>query len=157
WAIGVYRDWVDRIAAAGFGILVENEAQGCLLGSVAEIQMFFTALDRPVARYTWDVQNLWQSGTFPSLEVYRHLRPLIGAVHLKGGRASEDGETLEWAASLDEASWPVLEIVRAVVEDGVAPYLCLNPSHGRKPASWNVWEVAQREVAFLRREIEGIA
>lgn len=153
WVIGVYRDWVDRIAAADFGILIENEAWECLLGSVADIQLFFAELDRPVARYTWDVQNLWQMGTFPSLDVYRELKPLIGAVHLKGGRAGDDGKTLERAAPLEEASWPVLEIVRAVVADGVAPYICLNPSHGKKPTDWNVWEVAQSEIAFLRREI----
>jgi hypothetical protein len=156
WAIGVYRDWVDQIAASGFGVLIENETRGCLLGSVTDVQSFFAILDRPVARYTWDVQNLWQSGTFPSLEVYQQLQPLIGAVHLKGGR-SEDNQTLKWAAPLDEASWPVLDIVREIVADGVAPFICLNPSHGQKPPGWNDWEVAQREVAWLRREIKGIA
>lgn len=157
WAVGVYREWVDRITSAGFGVLIENEAKGCLLGSVTDVLVFFEALDRPAARYTWDVQNLWQSGTFPSLDVYRQLKPLIGAVHLKGGRAGDDGITLERAASLEDASWPVLNIVRAVVADRVAPYICLNPSHGQKPVGWNVWEVAQREIAFLRREIPEIA
>ena len=155
WVMGVYRDWGDEIAASGFGILIENETRGCLLGSVADVQSFFAILDRPAARYTWDVQNLWQSGTFPSLEVYRQLQPLIGAVHLKGGRRDDD-QTLKWAAPLDEASWPVLEIVRAIIADGVAAFICLNPSHGHKPPGWNDWEVAQREVAWLRREIKGI-
>jgi sugar phosphate isomerase/epimerase len=155
WVMGVYRDWVDQIAASGFGILIENEARGCLLGSVTDVQSFFAILDRPAARYTWDVQNLWQSGTFPNLEVYRQLQPLIGAVHLKGGR-SDDNQTLKWTAPLDEASWPVLDIVREIVADGVAPFICLNPSHGLKPPDWNDWEVAQHEVAWLRREIKGI-
>lgn len=157
WAMNVYREWIDRITTAGFCVLIENEARGCLLGSAGDIQDFFALLDRPAARYTWDVQNLWQSGTFPSLEVYEQLRPLMGAMHLKGGRTGEDGHTLAWAAPLDEASWPVLDIVRAVVADGVAPYICLNPSHGQKPPGWNGWEVAQREIAFLRREIPQIA
>lgn len=158
WVMGVYRDWADQIAQAHFGVLIENETQGCLLGSIGDIQTFFAELNRPeTVGYTWDVQNLWQSGTFPTLDVYHQLKPLIGAVHLKGGRAGDDGKTLEWAAPLDEASWPVLEIVRAVVEEGVAPFICLNPSHGQKPLGWNVWEVAQREIAFLRREVKGIA
>lgn len=156
WVIGVYRDWVDRIIAAGFGVLIENESRGCLLASVADVQQFFEALHHPLARYTWDVQNLWQNGTFPTLEVYRQLRPLIGAVHLKGGRSGNDGQTLEWAVPLDEASWPVLDIVRAVVTDGVAPYVCLNPSHGQRPLGYDNWEVAQREIQFLRREISQI-
>ncbi|MES2461766.1 MAG: TIM barrel protein [Armatimonadota bacterium] len=157
WVIGLYRGWVDRITDAGFGVLIENEAWDCLLGSVRDIQIFFADLQRPDVRYTWDIQNLWQMGTFPTLDVYRELRPLIGAVHLKGGRAGDDGKTLAFAAPLDEASWPVLDIVRAVVADGAAPYICLNPSHGQKPPGWNNWEIAQREVAFLRREIRGIA
>lgn len=156
WVIGVYRDWVDKITDAGFGVLIENEARGCSLGSVADVQRFFEALSRPRARYIWDVQNLWQSGTFPTLEFYEQLRPLIGAVHLKGGRSGEDERTLEWAAPLDEASWPVLDIVRAVARDGVAPFVCLNPSHGQRPPNWDGWEVAQREVAWLRREVREI-
>lgn len=156
WLLGVYRDWIDQIAAAGFGILIENEARGCLLGSVADIKTFFEALNRPAARFTYDVQNLWQSGVFPSLEVYRALKPLIGALHLKGGRGDENGE-LKWAAPLDEASWPVLPIVRAIVADGVAPFICLNPSHGQKPEGWDNWQIAQREIAFLRREFKEIA
>ncbi|MDQ3815236.1 MAG: xylose isomerase [Armatimonadota bacterium] len=157
WLIGVYRDWIDRITAAGFGVLIENEVRGCLLASVEDVVAFFAALDRPAtARYTWDVQNLWQNGTFPTLEVYRRLRPLMGALHLKGGRADARG-ALKWAAPHDEASWPVLDIVRAVVADGVAPFICLNPSHGEKPAGWNGWDVAQREVAWLRRAIKEIA
>jgi len=156
WVIAVYRDWVDKITAAGFGVLIENEAWTCLLGSVADIQRFFAELDRPAARYTWDIQNLWQTGTFPDLEVYHALKPLIGAVHLKGGRAGDDGKKLEWAAPLDEASWDVPGIVRAIVSDGVSPYICLNPSHGKKPPGWNLWEVTQREIAFLRREIPEI-
>lgn len=159
WAAGVYRDWTDRVAAAGFGVLIENEAKGCVLGSVADVLGFFDALDRPASavRYTWDVQNLWQSGTFPTLDVYRELRPLIGAVHLKGGRAGDDGVTLEWAAPLEEASWPVLDVIRAVVADGAVRFVCLNPSHGTKPPGWDVWGVAQRDLAFLRREIPEVA
>lgn len=153
WLIGIYRAWVDRITTAGCGVLIENEAQGCALASVNDISLFFAALERPKARFTWDVQNLWQNGVFPSLEIYRQLEPLIGAVHLKGGRADENG-ALKWAAPLDEASWPVLEIVRAVVTDGAASFICLNPSHGEKPAGWDNWQVAQREIAWLRREIE---
>ena len=155
WIFGVYRDWVDEITAVGCGVLIENEARGCVLSSVADVKLFFQMLNRPNARYTWDVQNLWQNGTVPSAEVYQSLKPLMGALHLKGGRAGENG-ALKWAAPLDEASWPVLKIVRAVVADGVAPFICLNPSHGEKPAGWDNWQVAQREVAWLRREIEEI-
>jgi hypothetical protein len=102
------------------------------------------------------VQNLWQNGTFPTLEVYHQLRPLMGALHLKGGRADEAGNLL-WVAPLEEASWPVLEIVRAVIADGVAPFICLNPSHGQRPAGYDDWQVAQRDIEFLRRHVKGIA
>jgi sugar phosphate isomerase/epimerase len=157
WFVAVYRDWIDRLGDAGCGVLIENEASGCVLATPADITLFFARLNHPSARFTWDVQNLWQRGTFPSLETYQRLSPYIGEIHLKGGRHDGSGETLTEASSLEEASWPVVEIVRAVLEDGLVSYLCLNPSHGARPPDWDTWEVAQRDVAFLRREIPGIA
>lgn len=156
WVIGVYREWVDRIAGAGLKPILENETHDCSFNTPADITGFFTALDRPAARYTYDVQNLWQNGTFPSLEIYRRLRPFMGALHLKGGRSEAPGGPLVHAAPLEEASWPVLEIVRAVIADGITPVICLNPSHGAQPPGWDIWETACRDLAFLRREISEV-
>ncbi len=44
----------------------------------------------------------------------------------------------------------------AAIADGVAPVICLNPSHGAKPPGWEPWEIACRDLAFLRREIREI-
>lgn len=153
WVFDVYREMVDRIVESGHRCLIENEIDDTIFNRVASIQGFFDELRRPGRAYfTWDIQNLWQCGVFPTLDVYRQLKPLIGCVHLKGGR-SEDGKTLAWASSLEEASWPVADIMRAVVADGVSPVICLNPSHGKPPPDFDPWEVVQRDVAFLRKEV----
>ncbi len=156
WLMGVYREWVDRIDAAGFAPIIENEINHNLFFTPADIVGFFTALDRPAARYTYDVQNLWQSGTFPTLAVYQQLRPFIGALHLKGGRSEVPGGPIVHAAPLEEASWPVHEIVRAVITDAISPVICLNPSHGAQPPGWDIWDVAYRDLAYLRRNFPEI-
>jgi sugar phosphate isomerase/epimerase len=159
WAFEVYREMIDRIAAAGFQPTIENEVHDCIFASPAEILAFFETLDCPgKVHLTWDVQNLWQMGSAPpSLDVYQSLRPLIGGCHLKGGRSEGGGgQALVWASALEDASWPVTEVVRAVVTDGNVPVICLNPSHGKQPPGYDGWEVTQRNIAFLRREIEGI-
>src|SRR5207237_198766 len=71
--------------------------------------------------FTWDVANLWQMGTFPTLEVYAQIKHLIGYVHVKGGLKGDRESAFGWASSLEDASWPVAEIVKAVISDGVSP------------------------------------
>ncbi|MES3020303.1 MAG: xylose isomerase [Pseudomonadota bacterium] len=154
WVFGVYADMVDRIDAAGFQTLIENEPDNMILATPEGILRFFERVDRPgKVKYTWDIQNLWEAGVYPTLAVYRQLKPLIGCIHLKGGRTDGDGRKLVHASSLEDASWPVLDIVRAVVADRVAPIICLNPSHGKKPPGFDIWEVAQRDIAFLRQHV----
>ncbi len=154
WTFGVYREMVDRIAASGRRVLIENETGNVILNHPDSIARFFELLDRnDKARYTWDVQNLWQTGVFPSLDVYRQLQPILGCLHLKGGRTEGDDQKLVYASSLEDASWPVVDIVGTAVNDGVAPFLCLNPSHGEKPPGYDGWKTTQNDVAFLRRTI----
>lgn len=153
WVFGAYAGLVDRITAAGCQALIENEPSSMILTRPEGILRFFERLDRPRARYTWDVQNLWEVGVFPTLDVYRQLKPVIGCIHLKGGRTEAGGRELVHASALEDASWPVLDIVRAAAADGVAPFFCLNPSHGRKPPGFDIWDVALRDIAFLRRHV----
>ena len=120
------------------------------------IVSFFDALDRPNAvALIWDVQNLWQMGTFPSLDVYRMLKPLIGMIHVKGGRAEVPGGALVWKAGLEQASWPVVSILKAALADGVSHVICLNPSHGEKPNGYV--ENTEANLQFLRDSIKEIA
>jgi len=152
WLVSLYGEAVDRIHDAGFAATIENEVHGCIFSTPDEVIAFFDALGRrDKCCLTWDVQNLWQMGTFPSLEVYERLRPLIGYYHLKGGRAEQEGGDLVWAASLEDASWPVLEITGAVIRDGVSPAICLNPSHGERPDGYDGTSVWQQDLAFLRQ------
>lgn len=153
WVFGVYAEMVDRMVAAGVRVLIENETPGVIFNAPAGVVRFFERLDRAGrAHFTWDVQNFWQMGVLPTMEVYRTLKPLMGCLHLKGGR-SDDGQTLKWASALEDASWPVREIVRTTVTDGVAPVICLNPSHGEKPPGYNGTAVLEKDLAFLRREL----
>jgi sugar phosphate isomerase/epimerase len=104
--------------------------------------------------FTYDVQNLWQMGTFPTLDVYRTLKPLIGYFHLKGGKAGDDGRLL-WKSTLEDASWPVVEMTREVVRDGVSPVICLNPSHGGKLEGYDYNRMVQRDLEYIRSVLEG--
>lgn len=154
WVFPVFREMIDRMTGTGQQVLIENEAAGAIFNTTAGVQGFFERLDRPGrARLTWDVQNFWEAGVFPSLDVYRALKPLIGCIHLKGGRTEGNGRELVWASSLEDASWPVAEIASAAVADRVAPFICLNPSHGKRPPGWNLVEITRRDVDFLRRTI----
>ncbi len=154
WLPPLYAEAVDRIHAAGFQTVIENEIDGCIFATPGEIVDFFTALDRrDKVSYTWDVQNLWQMGTFPTMEVYQKLRPFIGYLHLKGGIAGEDGRTLRWRSTLEAASWPVLAITRAAMADGISHGICLNPSHGDFHPDHSMEGSCERDLAFLRREL----
>jgi Xylose isomerase-like TIM barrel. len=159
WIFGAYREMAERITAAGFQATIENEVHHCILATPDDVTGFFARLEPrlPGLFFTWDVQNLWQMGVFPSLAVYQQLKPLMGGLHLKGGRTGDNGDALVWASDLADASWPVKEIVQAAVADGVAPVICLNPSHGATPEGFDGAAVTERNIAWLRREIEGIA
>ena len=157
WLIPVYREAVDRIHRAGLSATIENEVHGCILSTPHEIVVFLEAMDRRrECCFTWDVQNLWQMGTFPTLEVYRRLKPWIGYFHLKGGRAEVEGGELVWASSLADASWPLLEITGAVIRDGVSPVICLNPSHGKRPEGYDPATVWQQDITFLRESFPAV-
>ncbi len=138
WIFDLYREAIDRFSEKGFPVVIENEIHHCIFSSVEEIVDFFTHLDRRgKVSMIWDIQNLWETGTFPSLAVYEILKPWIGAVHVKGGYTNLPGSRMTAASSLRDASWPVLDICRTVVADGVSPVLCLNPSHGIRPPGWS--------------------
>ncbi len=155
WLVGLFREAVDRIAAAGFSATLENERGGCILAHPAEIRTFFGMVDRPGRlSLTWDAANMWQAGTLPDLAVYESLKPLIRYVHVKGGRADTKGGI--WRSALSDSSWPVLEVVRRVVDDGVSPVICLNPSHGKRPQGFSDAGLVERDIQFLRENVPGI-
>ena len=156
WLLDAYRAAVEQIVRAGYGAVIENEVAGTIWSRPEEITSFFRALDRPAARLIWDIQNLWQMGTFPSLEVYRHLRPLIALVHVKGGMAEVPGGPLVWRSSLADATWPVIPILRAVIADDASPVICLNPSHGKAKPGYDYTDVAERDIRFLRQNLSEI-
>ena len=167
WVYAAYRDAIDQIEAASLEATIENEPN-TILSTPEETVSFFRLLDRPHATFTWDVQNMWQSGTFPSLDAYRTLRPVTDYVHLKGGRASHDApRKLVFRCPLEQASWPVREIVADVLADGASPVICLNPSHGAVADDYALAALAgtpemvraeaQRDVGFLRATFREIA
>ncbi|MDF2722819.1 MAG: xylose isomerase-like barrel [Paenibacillus sp.] len=154
WLFPMLRDAVDRLSAEGFGVTIENECESNIFAKPQEINAFFDALDRPGSVFfTYDVQNLWQMGTFPSLDTYRTLKPLIGYFHLKGGRAGENGR-LMWKSALEDASWPVAELTLEVVRDGVSPTICLNPSHGGALEGYDYSRMCTRDLDYIRSVIQ---
>lgn len=160
WVIPAYREAIDRVAELGVAVTIENEWRNCIITTADDAHAFFDAVDRKgVVGYTWDVQNQWTSGFFPSVAEYRRMSALIQYVHLKGGQYADPvTRELAWRAGLAEASWPVREIVQAVLDDAVSPVICLNPSHGELKASYDYdyATVTKRDIDFLRAEFEGI-
>lgn len=160
WVAEVYREAAQRIVDAGFIPTMENEVRNCFLAQPRDFVEFVDWVQPPEQfQITWDIQNAWQMGSFPTIEAYRTLRPLIGYVHTKGGRAADDDPTrLKWNVGLEDASWPVAEIIQAVVDDGVSPVICLNPSHGELPphTQLDFAGTTEKDLNFLRTNIKGV-
>ena len=157
WALPLYVEAIDRIHQAGFHTTIENETGQCILSKPTEILDFFAELDRAdKVSFTWDVQNLWELGTFPSVAAYRAFKHLVRYYHLKGGQHNESSRDLRWRSSLEDASWPVVDITREVVADGATPVICLNGSHGAKKEGYDYTNIVQRDMAFIRNAIAEI-
>lgn len=151
WLFELYREAIDRIHAAGFKATIENEVDGSLFAHPLEVIDFFEALGRDGrVSFTWDVQNFWEQGTFPSVQVYEALQPLIGYYHLKGGQTDDSAQALCWRTCLEDASWPVAEVTQRVIADGVSPVICLNPSHGKTKPGYDYTNTFERDLAFVR-------
>lgn len=150
WLIGLYQTAIDRLSAAGFQTVIENETDS-LLASPEEIIDFFAKLDRPGQVYfTYDVQNLWQMGTYPSLDVYRRLKPMMNFFHVKGGIEDPETRGLQWKSSIEDATWPVEELTRQVVRDGISPVICLNPSHGAAKPDYDYSDVFRKDLEYMK-------
>jgi sugar phosphate isomerase/epimerase len=158
WLVVVCREAVDLLTDAGVLACFENDAFDCCLSTPEEFIDFFGWLDRPrAAGLTWDVQNQWASGVFPTLDIYRQLKPLIRYCHVKGGQFEGNSDRLAWNVALEDASWPVVDITSAVVSDGVSPVICLNPAqHGHQKPGYNYEGIVSRDLAYLRRSVPGI-
>lgn len=157
WLWDMYREAIDRIDEAGFQVTIENESPNCILSTPGQVNAFFAQLDRRgKVFFTYDVQNLWRMGTYPSVEAYESMKGLIGYLHLKGGQAIASGQPLEWRSSLEDATWPVAKITQYAVNDGVSPVICLNPSSGKKPEGYIDELVYKQDLAFIRKHITGV-
>jgi len=157
WLIPLYAEAIDGLYSSGFKSTMENEVGNCIFSTPEEIIGFFEELDCPEkVCFTWDVQNLWQMGTYPAMDVYNKLKGLIGYYHLKGGQQDNDGIKLRWRSSLEDASWPVVEITQQVVMDGVSQVICLNPSHGKPKQGYDYTNITKRDLDFIRRAIPGM-
>ena len=152
WLLDLYRAAIDELHAAGWAVTIENECHDCILGRPEEVCQFFTLLDRPGrVTFTWDVQNMWQMGTFPTLAAYQPMRDLISYYHVKGGQCRTPGGRLEYRSALEDASWPVAQITRQVSADGRVPMICLNPPHGgAKPGAIDS-DITARDVRFVQQ------
>jgi len=154
WLIPLYGEAIDIIYSSSFKATIENETGNCIFSNPEEIIAFFEQLDRQEkVCFTWDVQNLWQMGTYPTMEVYKKLKNLIGYYHLKGGQQDDESNQLRWRSTLKDASWPVVEITRQVVADGVSPVICLNSSHGKTKEGYDYSDITKRDLDFIREMI----
>ena len=157
WLWDAFREAIDMIRDGGFECTIENETESPIIdGPESALAKFECIGSRQKVSLTWDVQNMWQAGTFPSLEVYEKLRPLIGYYHIKGGQSEVPGGPLVWRSSLADASWPVREITERVIADGHSPVICLNPSHGASESNDYV-DYTEADIAWMRETFPRIS
>ncbi|MFC1717027.1 sugar phosphate isomerase/epimerase family protein [Candidatus Poribacteria bacterium] len=157
WLLAFYGEAADKIYDAGFRTAIENESGNCIFKNPEEIVDFFGKLGRREKIYLiWDVGNLWQMGIYPTMDVYNKLKGLIGYYHLKGGRPSEPEGELGWKTSLEDATWPLVEITKQVVADGVSPVICLNGCSGKRIEGYDYSNMTKRNVDYVRRAIPGV-
>ncbi len=168
WVYSAYRDAIKQIHDGGVQVTIENEPN-TIFSSADETAAFFERLGLgDDVGFTWDIQNMWQSGTYPTRDVYESLMPVINYVHLKGGRGAPDApKTMTYRSPLEDASWPVIDIVAQVLTDGISPVICLNPSHGVAPNDYAFASLvgtqelagaeARRDVAFLRKTFQELS
>jgi hypothetical protein len=136
--------------------VIENETEENIFASPDEICGFYTALERKgKVFFMYDVQNLWQMGCFPTLDVYDQLKDITACLHLKGGEQGKDGQRLKWASALEDASWPVADILTSALAAGVKT-ICLNQSHGEGKPGYDYSDVLARDVSFANRVIQEI-
>ncbi len=91
-------------------------------------------------------------GHFSKCEWLSGTAPLLRLLHLKVGRADVNGILTE-ACELRKASWPVLQILEEVRRAAEVSVICLNPSHGKRPLGYDIWQVVQDDIAFLRERL----
>jgi sugar phosphate isomerase/epimerase len=150
WLIQQYQAAIDQISASGHRVVIENEYSSIMV-SPKEILAFFELINRPgKLHFTYDVQNLWQMGTYPSLEAYRMLKPITVYFHVKGGQEDPITKQLKWKSSLEDATWPIVEITKEVIKDGISPVICLNPSHGEIRDDYDYRNLDRKDLDFMK-------
>lgn len=157
WLIQVYKEAVDKIVQAGFRATMENEANDSIFSRPEEILGFYKALDRyGKITFTFDIQNLWQMGTYPSVEVCESLLYITEYFHLKGSQSLVEGGYTHYASTLEDASWPVIEITKKLIKDGNGIVLCLNPVKGVKKDGYDYDSITKKDLDYIRKEIEEV-
>ena len=158
WLVGLYRDAIAKIDAAGFTTVIENEVGASILRDPSDVLAFLPHLtDAGDVGLIWDVQNMWRtSGELPSLDAYRALRPHLRYVHVKGGRLDAAGAMTR--STLDETDWPVDNILRAVLTEGASEAICVNPCKGpQPPGGYDALEGARSDVRTVQRIVAEVA
>ena len=155
WLFEMYGVAMTRLAEAGSTVTIENQNGNCILSNPREVRRFFEVLERyGHAEFTWDAQNMWTSGTYPTVHVYEAVAPFMGYFHVKGGQDEAGSRTLRWRSCLEDASWPVGEIVKRVVNDGSSSVICLNPSHGDDRDGYDYENAVERDLRYVQRLVQ---
>jgi sugar phosphate isomerase/epimerase len=157
WLIPLYREALGRITDAGFTASIENAGRNSILATPAEVQNFFTALAPAAAGLDFDPVNLWQAGTAPSVEVYQQFADCIDSLHVKGGLADRRSGTLCWRCGLADASWPVVDVIRAALSGPGCQAICLRAPQGHRKLGYDYTNLTARDIAFLRAQFPQLA
>jgi hypothetical protein len=157
WLIPMYIEAIDKIYEAGYKTTIENEANGCILSKPEEILGLFKAFNRnEKVFFTFDIQNLWQMGTYPSVEVYEILSHITGYLHLKGSQSLVPGGHTYYGTTLEDASWPVVDVTKKAITEGNGVIICLNPIKGQQKDDYDYANITKRDLDYLRNNIKEV-
>lgn len=76
--------------------------------------------------------------------------------HLKGSQSLVEGGYTHFASSLEDASWPVIEMTKKLIKDGKGATLCLNPVKSEKKEGYDYEGITKRDLYYLRKDIKEI-
>jgi sugar phosphate isomerase/epimerase len=136
-------------ARAGITLLLENE-HACYLGTGKETARVIEKVGSPALKMVWDPGNAFMAGEQPFPSGYESARPHMAHVHIKDGRATDEGK-LEWTI-VGEGEIDYVGHFRALKASGYDGVLALE-THYRDP-NGDQESASRKCLAAMRRLLE---
>jgi predicted dehydrogenase len=95
-------------------------------------------------------------GTYPSVEVCEILSDITGYFHLEGSRSLVPGGHTYYGTTLEDASWPVVEVTKKAITEGKGVVTGLNPIKGEQKYDYDYENITKRDLDYLMKNIKEV-